>query len=262
MNAGDGSREAVSDLEAGTVDAQPWETPLLAARDPRAHPATLLLPLVLLIVGGLAFAHREEVRTHLMALRAWSDAQGTRGVAIFGLAYAAGVVLFIPGNIMTGVAVALYGPASTIPLVSVAGTVGATGAFLVSRYCVRSHVALRLAQSRRFLWLEAHTAEKGALFVAIARVLPVLPGNLLHYAFGVTRVPLGTFVFWSWLASLPGLVLFVTGLTTVLQWSMGAAISSATLATLLLIILVKVALIAWAAREAGVPLRRSAARER
>lgn len=228
---------------------------LVVGPEHRLHPASLVVPLVIVVVGVFLFIHRDDVRQHLLDLRGWSASQGAWGWIVFGVVYAVGVVLFIPGNVMTGVSLVLYGPYVTIPLVSVAGTTGATLAFLVSRYCVRGHVAARLVKNRRFIWLEEHTRTRGALFVAVARSLPVMPGNFLHYAFGITQVRFATYVFWSWLASLPGLVVFVTGLTTVFQLATGGTVPRGLIAALGGIIIVKIALLAWAAHEAGIPLQ-------
>ncbi len=47
--------------------------------------------------------------------------------------------------------------------------------------------------------------------VAITRLVPLFPFNLLNYGFGLTLVPFWTYVFWSWICMLPGTVLYVVG---------------------------------------------------
>ena len=61
------------------------------------------------------------------------------------------------------------------------------------------------------------TREHGAIIVAITRLVPVFPFNLLNYGFGLTGVPFWTYVFWSWLCMLPWTILFVVGADTVTQ---------------------------------------------
>ena len=51
----------------------------------------------------------------------------------------------------------------------------------------------------------------GAIIVALTRLVPLFPFNLLNYAFGLTRVPFWTYVFWTWLCIIPGTVLYVVG---------------------------------------------------
>ncbi len=61
------------------------------------------------------------------------------------------------------------------------------------------------------------TEEHGAMIVAITRLIPIFPFNLLNYAFGLTKIPFWTYVFWSWLCMLPGTVLYVVGVDAVIQ---------------------------------------------
>ena len=82
--------------------------------------------------------------------------------------------------------------------------------------------------------------------MALTRLVPLFPFNLLNYGFGVTAVPFRTYVFWSWLCMLPGTVVFVIGGDAFAQglrkggvpWGPVAAVL---LATLLLVVLVRLA---------------------
>ena len=53
--------------------------------------------------------------------------------------------------------------------------------------------------------------------VALTRLVPLFPFNLLNYGFGLTRVRLGTYIFWSWLCMLPGTLLYVVGTDAVIS---------------------------------------------
>ena len=68
-----------------------------------------------------------------------------------------------------------------------------------------------LAGSERFARLDRLTGRHGAVIVAITRLVPLFPFTLLNYGFGLTRIRLRTYVFWSWLCMLPGTVLYVVG---------------------------------------------------
>ena len=57
----------------------------------------------------------------------------------------------------------------------------------------------------------------GAIIVAITRLVPLFPFNLLNYGFGLTRVPFWTYVGWSWLCMLPGTILYVLGADALTQ---------------------------------------------
>jgi uncharacterized membrane protein YdjX (TVP38/TMEM64 family) len=57
----------------------------------------------------------------------------------------------------------LFGAVSGTAIVSVAATLGATLAFLVSRYVARPLVLERLGGNERFLQISANVAQKGPL---------------------------------------------------------------------------------------------------
>jgi uncharacterized membrane protein YdjX (TVP38/TMEM64 family) len=141
---------------------------------------------------------------------------------------------------MTAIAVVVFGPLTAIIVSSIGGTLGATIAFFIARYFIRDHLRTRLSAHSGFGRLERESARNGALFVAVARIVPVMPGNVLHYAFGVTRVRPGIFIFWSFAASLPGLVVFVLGLDAGVHLALPGTPAVVALA-------VQVLLLAWAA---------------
>ena len=84
-------------------------------------------------------------------------------------------------------------------------------AFLIVRHIARDSVAHRFAANEKFVHLDQLTRKHGAIIVAITRLIPIFPFNLLNYGFGLTQVPLRTYVFWSWICMLPWTVIFVVG---------------------------------------------------
>ena len=50
---------------------------------------------------------------------------------------------------------------------------------------------------------------EGFKIVLLTRLSPVLPFNLLNYAFGLTAVPLRTYILASWIGMLPGTIMYV-----------------------------------------------------
>ncbi len=111
-------------------------------------------------------------------------------------------VLFLPGSVLTLAAGALFG---VLPgaLYSLAGaTLGAVLAFLVARHVAGDWVARR-AGGRLKQLIEGVEAE-GWRFVAFVRLVPLFPFNVVNYALGLTRIPLGAYVLTSALCMLPG----------------------------------------------------------
>ncbi len=177
------------------------------------RPAVLLIAVIILIVLARLFNLGEK----LGELRIWIDSLGIFGPLIFIILYAVAVIAALPGSALTIAAGALFGSVIGIIVVSIASTLGASLAFLVSRYFARESVANWLKDNPRFKKLDDMTEKRGAIIVALTRLVPLFPFNLLNYGFGLTRVKFVTYVFWSWLCMLPGTVLYVVGADAVTE---------------------------------------------
>jgi uncharacterized membrane protein YdjX (TVP38/TMEM64 family) len=145
----------------------------------------------------------------------------------------------------------LFGSVVGVASVSVGSTIGASLAFLVSRHFARAAIAQKFANNQKFHHLDQLTKEHGAIIVAITRLVPLFPFNLLNYGFGLTHVPFWTYVFWSWICMIPGTILYVVGADAV-----ATAISEKRIPWLLIIILVVIgAIITILVRQARKKLR-------
>ena len=116
-----------------------------------------------------------------------------------------------PGSALTAVAGGLFGSVVGTVAVSAGATIGAALAFLVARYLARSSVEKWLEGNQKFQRLDRLTERQGAVMVAITRLVPLFPFNLLNFGFGLTRVPFWTYLIFSWLCMLPGTILYVVG---------------------------------------------------
>ena len=171
------------------------------------RPVVLIAALLAILVLARVFGLGEK----LGALRGWLGSLGSWGPLVFLLIYIVAVVAALPGSAVTVAAGALFGSVVGVILVSIGATVGASLAFLISRYFARDAVVNWLSKSEKFQRLDQLTAEHGAIMVALTRLVPIFPFNLLNYGFGLTRVPFWTYVFWSWLCMLPATALYVVG---------------------------------------------------
>ncbi|MGH7423919.1 MAG: TVP38/TMEM64 family protein, partial [Candidatus Methylomirabilales bacterium] len=159
--------------------------------------------LVAIILLMLVLARIFGIGERLGALRSWIEGLGSWGPVAFFFLYAAAVVAAIPGSPLSVAAGTLFGSALGVVVVIHAATLGASLAFLIARYFARDAIARRLANNERFQRLDRLTEEHGAIIVALTRLVPLFPFNLLNYGFGLTRVPFWTYVFWSYLCMLP-----------------------------------------------------------
>ena len=160
--------------------------------------------------------------------------------------YIIAVVLALPGSAITIAGGALFGSVWGVVLVSIASTIGASIAFLISRYLARDFIVRKFSQNEKFNKLDHLTKEHGAIIVAITRLVPLFPFNFLNYGFGLTGVRFWTYVFWSWLCMLPGTVLYVVGTDAIISGLAEGRIPWA----LVIVILVAVIVLAFLVRLA------------
>jgi uncharacterized membrane protein YdjX (TVP38/TMEM64 family) len=201
---------------AGTRD--PVEPGTAEAGEPAApHRRGLWKPLVLIgvIVALFLLANALGLGKRLDQLRDWIDSLGAWAPAAYIAVYVAATIAMVPGSALTLAAGALFGSFLGVVCVSIAATIGAALCFLIARYFARDSIARWLRGNERFRRLDALTERQGWIIVAITRLVPLFPFNLLNYGFGLTRVRFVTYVFFSWLCMIPGTILYVVGSDTV-----------------------------------------------
>lgn len=207
---------------------------------PQQKKKSIWRPIILgiLLISFMVLARVFNLGGRLGEIREWILSLGAFGPLVYILIYIVAVVFAIPGSVITVMGGVLFGSVVGVLSVSVASTIGASLAFLVSRHFARDSIAQRFANNKKFHHLNQLTKEHGAIIVAITRLVPLFPFNLLNYGFGLTRVPFWTYVFWSWICMLPGTILYVVGADAV-----ATAISEKRVPWLLVIILVVIGVI-------------------
>ena len=131
------------------------------------------------------------------------------GVLVFTLAYVVSAVAFLPGAALTLAAGFLYGPVLGTAIVSPVSVLAATCSFLLGRTLARDWISRRVTTQPRFAAVDEAVGREGFKIVALLRLSPLFPFNVLNYALGLTRVRLRDFVLASWLGMLPGTALYV-----------------------------------------------------
>jgi uncharacterized membrane protein YdjX (TVP38/TMEM64 family) len=191
----------VSRIESSSSEAA------LPAHGERSRLPIGKLALALVALAGLVVAGR-EAGAYVPQFAAWVEAQGVWGPLVFAVGYAAAVVAFVPGSLLTLAAGAVFGLASGTVIVFVSATVGAILAFLVSRYFARTAIERRIDDNPRFSAIDRAVGEQGRKIVFLLRLSPVFPFNLLNYALGLTQVRLVDYSLAS-IGMLPGTILYV-----------------------------------------------------
>ena len=185
--------------------ATPGDAAPLQKKRPWHKLAIIGLAVVAVFVLGRALGLRELLDRLLAAL----DGLGPWAVVIFILAYIVATVLLAPASILTLGAGAYFGLFWGTVWVSIASTLGATAAFLVGRYFARAWVEKQTSGNPKFAAIDEAVGKEGWRIVALTRLSPAFPFNLLNYAYGLTKVPLLPFVLASWIAMIPGTIVYV-----------------------------------------------------
>ncbi|MFN9378253.1 MAG: FAD-dependent oxidoreductase [Novosphingobium sp.] len=128
--------------------------------------------------------------------------------AAFFAIYVALTALSVPGAvILTLAAGAIFGVATGTLVVSFASTIGATLAFLASRYLFRDAVQARF--SARLRAVNEGVARDGAFYLFSLRLVPAFPFFLVNLAMGLTPIRTWTYYWVSQLGMLLGTVVYV-----------------------------------------------------
>jgi uncharacterized membrane protein YdjX (TVP38/TMEM64 family) len=119
---------------------------------------------------------------------------------LFLLLYALATVVFVP--VLTVAGGALFGPIWGTLWNLTGATLGATLAFVIARYVASDWIAARIGE--RLGRLMRGVEEEGWRFVALVRLVPLFPFNLMNYAPGLTRIRLREYVITSFVCMAPG----------------------------------------------------------
>ena len=161
-----------------------------------------LAVLALLIFGGRSAA------AYVPQFAAWVEGLGVLGPVVFILGYAVATVAFIPGSVLTLAAGAIFGVVKGTIFTLLGATLGASLAFLVARYLARGAIERRIAGNPRFAAIDRAVGREGFKIVALLRLSPIFPFNLLNYSLGLTKVRFLHY-FAASIAMLPGTLLYV-----------------------------------------------------
>jgi len=170
----------------------------------------LKLGLVLAAVAVVVVAAR------MLPLALWLEAFNQRvvglgllGMVLFALIYAAATVLMVPGSLLTLASGASFGLLPGFVAVLFGATLGAAGAFLVSRHLARKRVERWIQRKASFVAVDKAVAREGWKIVFLTRLSPVFPFNFQNYAYGLTSVSFWQYVLASWIGMIPGTFLYV-----------------------------------------------------
>jgi pyruvate/2-oxoglutarate dehydrogenase complex dihydrolipoamide dehydrogenase (E3) component/uncharacterized membrane protein YdjX (TVP38/TMEM64 family) len=142
------------------------------------------------------------------AIEAQVQAYPLRTALLFFGAYVAVTGLSLPGAaIMTLIAGALFGLLWGTVIVSFASTLGATLAFLASRFLLRDWVQQRFGD--RLRPINEGIAREGAFYLFALRLVPAFPFFVINLVMGLTPIRTSTYYWVSQLGMFAGTLVYV-----------------------------------------------------
>lgn len=178
----------------------------------------------LCVIGVAIFLYRyfklneylslESLKLHQEALNLYYAENSLLVIFSFAALYILSVAFSFPGaSILTLAAGAIFGFKVGLVIVSFSSTVGATFAFLASRYFFKDFVEAKF--KNKFESINAGIKKEGIFYLFSLRLLPVFPFFLVNLLMGLTEIKTLTFFWVSMLGMLPGSMVYVNAGTEI-----------------------------------------------
>ena len=191
------------------------------------------------------------------AIEAYRAAHPVEAVAAFFAIYVVATALSLPGaTILTLIAGAVFGLLWGVVIVSFASTLGATGAFLASRYLLRDWVQGRFGDKLKAI--NEGVARDGAFYLFALRLVPAFPFFAVNLLMGLTPMRTWTYMWVSQLGMFAGTVAYVYAGTQLGQFRISAGLIAAFVVLGIFPLVAKKALEAFKARRVYAGWKRPA----
>ena len=173
-----------------------------------------LLVLIAILAAGFFYFDLHQLLTlqglksGLAQFETWRAESPLLVGGAFLILYVIVTALSLPGAvIMTLAAGALFGLGWGLLIVSFASSIGATLAFLVSRYLLQDMVQKRFGD--RLKAINEGVEKEGAFYLFTLRLVPIFPFFLINLLMGLTNIRAVTFYWVSQVGMLAGTFVFV-----------------------------------------------------
>ena len=175
----------------------------------------LILLVVIAVVVGLFFYYDlgryldlEYLKSQQQQINAWHAERPWAVAGGYFLLYIAITGLSLPGAaILTLIGGAVFGLVTAVVLVSFASTIGATLAFLVSRYLLREAIQVKFGDKLQAI--NTGIEKDGAFYLFALRLVPAFPFFVINLLMGLTPIKAWTFFWVSQVGMLAGTVVYV-----------------------------------------------------
>lgn len=168
----------------------------------------ILLMSLFFIADFQNFLTLDTLKSQQHAIQSYYDNNPISVFAGYTLIYIATTALSLPGaTILTLAGGAIFGLGWGIVIVSIASTLGATGAFLAARFLFRD--TLEQNFSDRLKIVNAGMNKNGIFYLFSLRLLPVIPFFMINILMGLTTIKTKTFFWVSQIGMLAGTIVYI-----------------------------------------------------
>lgn len=150
----------------------------------------------------------ENIQRNLDAIKSFHGESPVLMTLSFLLIYVLITALSIPGAIvLTLLSGAVYGTTIGTLIVSIASCIGATIAFIMSRYMFRDYLTQKY--EKKFKEIDRKFRAKGKMYLFSLRMIPVSPFVVINVVMGLTSIRLWTYVWITFVGMIPGTFIYV-----------------------------------------------------
>jgi len=168
----------------------------------------------------------EYFQSQRAAIEGYFHAHPVQTAVVYFLVYVAVTGLSLPGAaILTLVAGAIFGLLWGVVIVSFASSIGATLAFLASRYLLRDWVQAKFGDKLKPI--NEGVAREGAFYLFALRLVPAFPFFVINLVMGLTPIKTRTFYWVSQVGMLAGTIAYVYAGTQLGQFKISAGLIAA-----------------------------------
>ena len=177
-------------------------------------------------LGGHRYLTLEELRARQDDLRQFYAVHPWQAALGYFLGYIAVTGLSLPGAaVLTFLGGAIFGLLWGTLLASFASSIGATLAFLASRFLLHDWVQARFGE--RLRTVNEGVAKEGAFYLFALRLVPAFPFFLINLAMGLAPIRTWTFYWVSQIGMLAGTVVYVYAGTQLSEFRLSAGLVAA-----------------------------------
>jgi len=168
----------------------------------------LVASIVLLAVNFGQYLTLENAKAQQALLNDYIESNFVVAAATYFILYIMITAFSIPGAaVVTLLGAALFGFWTSLVLVSFASTIGATLAFLSSRFLLRDWVQGKFGD--KLSTINQGVEKDGAFYLFSLRLIPVFPFFLINLLMGLTPISVGRYYLTSQLGMLPGTAVYL-----------------------------------------------------